>query len=110
MNNGFQMVSLGDILTRSDEWIDIKPEEQYSQITVRLWGKGVVQRDKVSGAEIAAAKRIIVKPGQFILSKIDARNGAFGVIPDFLDGAVVSSDFPVYIPNHSKVLPEFLEW
>lgn len=110
MNNGFQTVPLGDILIRDEEWIDLQPEEHYKQVTVRLWGKGVVQRDYVSGSEIAAARRMVVKSRQFILSKIDARNGAFGLVPDFLNGAVVSSDFPVYTLNSSQVLPEFLDW
>jgi len=34
-----------------------------------------------------------VKAGDFILSGIDARNGAFGIVPDELDGAVVTNDF-----------------
>ena len=34
-----------------------------------------------------------VSKGQFILSGIDSRNGAFGVIPDELDGAIVTNGF-----------------
>jgi type I restriction enzyme S subunit len=34
-----------------------------------------------------------VKKGDFILSGIDARNGAFGIIPKELDGAIVTNDF-----------------
>ena len=82
MNNVSPKVPLGEILTKSEEWIDIKPDEQYHQVTVKLWGKGVVLRDEVSGAEIAANRRLIVKQNQFILSRIDARNGAFGLVPD----------------------------
>lgn len=110
MSNSFPMVPLGEILTKSEEWIDIRPDIQYRQVTVRLWGKGVVQRDEVSGAEIASDRRVIVKPQQFILSRIDARNGAFGLVPDSLDRAVVSSDFPVFALNRSRILPEFLNW
>lgn len=110
MNNGFQKVHLADILTRSEEWIDIRPDKQYRQVTVRLWGKGVVLRDEVSGAEIAADRRFVIRQQQFILSRIDARNGAFGIVPDSLDGAVVSSDFPVFTVDLSQILPEFLDW
>src|SRR5437899_12957568 len=108
MNNVFPKVPLGEILTKSEEWIDIKPDEQYRQVTVKLWGKGVVMRDEVSGTEIAATRRIVVKSKQFILSRIDARNGAFGLVPDSLDRAGVSSDFPVFTLNGSRILPEFL--
>src|SRR5919202_6599431 len=34
-----------------------------------------------------------VSAGQFILAGIDARNGAFGIVPEELDGAVVTNDF-----------------
>ena len=79
-------------------------------MTVRLWGKGVVQRRVVAGAEIAAARRLVVRPQQFILSRIDARHGAFGIVPEPLDGAVVSNDFPVFTANPARLLPTFLEW
>ena len=35
----------------------------------------------------------LVKKGDFILSGIDARNGAFGIIPDELNNAIVTNDF-----------------
>ena len=106
----WQMVKLGEILTKSSEWVTINPDEQYRQITVRLWGKGVVQRAKVSGAEIASDRQFLVRQDQFILSRIDARNGAFGLIPDWLDGAVVSNDFPTFTLDTSRIIPAFLGW
>ncbi len=51
-----------------------------------------------------------MKSGQFIASRIDARNGAFGLIPDELDGAVVTNDFPVFEPDKSKLHVPFLGW
>lgn len=106
----FPMVALGEVLVKSNEWIDINPNEQYRQVTVRLWGKGVVLREEVSGSEIAASRRLVVHLKQFIVSRIDARNGAFGLISDSLDGAVVSSDFPVFTVNPSRILPKYLDW
>ena len=49
-----------------------------------------------------------VSSGQFIYSRIDARNGAYAIIGPELDGFVVSKDFPVFDINESKVLPHFL--
>jgi type I restriction enzyme S subunit len=37
-----------------------------------------------------------VRANQLILSKIDARNGAIGLVPPELDGAIVSNDFPSF--------------
>jgi type I restriction enzyme S subunit len=64
----------------------------------------------VSGSEIAAAQQRRVRTGQFVISKIDARNGAFGLVPAELDGAVVSTDFPVFDINQEVAEPRFVEW
>lgn len=103
-------VRLGEVLTRSDTTTDIRPDETYREVTVRLWGKGVVLRREVLGSEIAAAHRYVVRAGQFILSRIDARNGAFGVVPVELHGAVVSSDFPVFETDQDRLFTPYLEW
>lgn len=110
MSGSFPVVPLGDVLTKSIERIDLNPDERYRQVTVRLWGKGVVLRDEVNGVDIGASKRFVVRSQQFILSRIDARNGAFGLVPDYLDGAVVSSDFPVFTVDPLQITPEFLKW
>ena len=104
------MVPLGEILTKSTEQVEILPHETYREVTVRLWGKGVDLRREATGAEIKADKRFTVTPGQFIVSRIDARNGAFGLIPEDLNGAIVSNDFPVFDANHKRLDPAFLNW
>ena len=42
------------------------------------------------------------------MSKIDARNGAFGLITDDLEGAIVTADFPVFDVNSEKVVSRYL--
>jgi type I restriction enzyme S subunit len=101
---------LREILARSEDWISIDPEKDYRQVTIRLWGKGAVLRGTVKGSAIAASEQLRVKKGQFIMSKIDARHGAFGLIPAELDGAVVSSDFPVFDVDTTRLIPRFLNW
>ncbi len=110
MKDSWQSVKLRKILQRSEEKIEIQPEQTYREITIRLWGKGIVLRREVIGAEISAAIKFVVCSQQFALSRIDARNGAFGIVPDSLDKAIVSRDFPSYIMNESLVVPKFLEW
>lgn len=98
------------MLTRSQEAVDIQPDQRYRQVTVKMWGQGVVLRNEVMGAEIGAPRRQMIRAGQFILSRIDARHGATGIVPEDLDGAVVSNDFPTYNLNTSLVLPKYFNW
>ena len=88
-------VALGDLLHRSDEPATLDPAAEYHEVTIKLWGKGVISRGKVSGSDVASVRRV-VRQNQLILSKIDARNGAIGLVPSELDGAIVSNDFPSF--------------
>jgi type I restriction enzyme S subunit len=110
MSKRWPTVKLGDVLRRSDETIDLRPDAAYRQITVKLWGRGVVLRGISTGAEIAASRQIVARCGQFILSRIDARNGALGIVPPELDEAIVSNDFPVFNVIENRLLPTYLGW
>ena len=110
MTSSWRSVRLREVLRKGEEWVLIDPERDYREVTVRLWGKGAVLRRIARGAEIAAGRRLRVRAGQFILSRIDARNGAVGIVPADLDGAVVSNDFPSFDVDRSRLLPTFLGW
>jgi type I restriction enzyme S subunit len=104
------MVKLGEVLRQSEDWITLHPDQMYKEVTVRLWGNGAVLRREVMGAEIASSSRLRVRTNQFIISRIDARNGAYGIIPPELDGAVVSNDFPVFDTNPERLDVNYLRW
>lgn len=108
--NGWHRVAVGDVLTKSEDVVTIDPARRYEQVTVRLWGRGVVPRGTVSGIDLAGDTRFRIRAGQFIMSRIDARHGAFGLVPPELDGAVASNDFPSFDVNVDRLRPAFLAW
>jgi type I restriction enzyme, S subunit len=55
-------------------------------------------------------RRFVANAGQFITSRIDARNGAMGLVPKSLDGALVTNDFPLFDLNTERLEPRFLGW
>lgn len=103
-------VALGDVLCRSSEPAVCAPNAEYDEVTIRLWGKGVISRGKVRGADVTTPRRV-VRTNQLILSKIDARNGAIGLVPQELDGAIVSNDFPSFeFFDRARFDPAFMSW
>ncbi|HGN2531324.1 restriction endonuclease subunit S [Aquipseudomonas alcaligenes] len=65
------------------------------KLTVRLYGQGVIAKDeKRQGSE--STKYYRRSAGQFIYSKLDFLNGAFGIIPDELDGYESTLDLPAF--------------
>ena len=110
MSKTWPIVRLGDGMARSEETVPLQSNAQYREVTVKLWGKGAVLRGIVTGDSIAASRRFLARSGQFILSRIDARNGASGIVPPQLDGAVVTNDFPLFNLDPKRVDPQFLGW
>lgn len=69
--------------------------EVAKKITVKLYGNGVFAKDeKRIGSE--STKYFTRKAGQFIYSKLDFLNGAFGIIPEHLDGYESTLDLPAF--------------
>ena len=65
------------------------------KITVKLWGKGVVEKkEKYAGS--SNTQYYIRKAGQFIYSKLDFQNQAFGIVPTELDGYQSTLDLPTF--------------
>lgn len=75
------------------------------KITVKLWGKGVIEKEeKYAGS--SNTQYFIRKAGQFIYSKLDFQNQAFGIVPNELDGYQSTLDLPTF--DIQNIDPKFL--
>jgi len=99
---------LAEALQTVREPITVKDDMEYHRVTVRIHGGGVSRRDTATGKSIKTKRQFRVSAGQLIMSRIDARNGAFGLIPDDLDGAIVTNDFPTFNVIKERMLPDYL--
>lgn len=65
------------------------------KLTVKLYGKGITpKRETKSGSDQTQYYRR--SAGQFIYSKLDFLNGAFGIVPRDLDGFESTLDLPAF--------------
>ena len=101
------MKRIGEFLTRNKTAIVVEDGISYKQVTIRTNYKGVCLRGTQDGSTILTKNQFVVSAGQFILSRIDARNGAFGIIPDELEGAIVTNDFLAFDINEDEVEIDF---
>lgn len=106
---GFKLEPIRNLIIRNREKEILEDDKMYKQVTVKLYGKGVLQRgdELIFGKDIGTKNQFRISEGQFIMSKIDARNGAFGIVPAELEGAITTQDFLSYNINTEKILPEF---
>jgi type I restriction enzyme, S subunit len=103
-------IALGEALTQSKEKITLDDDTEYKQLTVSMHGKGVRLRQRVFGRDVKTKAQFVARQGQFVYSRIDARNGAVGIVPPELDGAIVTSDFPLFDVDADKVHPRFFNF
>ena len=106
IKSNYPLVPLSEVMKRIKEPIYVENDTLYKRITVRLYGLGVLQRDELYGRDIGTKKQFIARKGQLIISRIDARNGAFGIVPDELDGAIVTNDFWLF--DVKNAIPQYL--
>ena len=105
----YKKVRIGNVVSLNKDIICVEPNIEYTRLTVKLFNKGIQERDTVMGALIGTKRQTRVKGGQFIISKIDGKSAAFGIVDSSLEGAIVTPDFLVYDIDTTQILPEYLE-
>jgi type I restriction enzyme, S subunit len=88
--------------------VKIQKNETYRLLTVKLYAKGITLRSKVQGEKIGVSTLYETRSEDFIVSKIDARSGAWGFVPNELVGGLVSGDFPIFRINEKVADVEFI--
>ena len=106
----YDLYPISALLKRVKNAIDIEDNKLYQQVTVQMHNQGIVLRTQQYGSEIGTKKQFTIKEGQFLISKIDARNGAYGIVPRQLEGAIITGNFWTYTINTDIVLPNYLTY
>lgn len=104
----YPMARIGSFLVRRKEAIDIQDGIIYKRVTVSTKGGNITIRDQKDGKLIGTKKQFVIHEGQFLLSKIDARNGAYGVVPAIAEGAIITGNFWTYDVDYEIINPQFL--
>ena len=107
-NKSYSLVKIKKFIKRSKIQTLVDDNTEYKRVKIKLYNKGVSIRDKVFGKDIGTKKQFIIKEGQFLLSKIDARNVAFGIATKEIDGAIITADFFAYDIDETIINPYFL--
>ena len=102
------MMRIGEFLKRNKTAVAIDDDVIYKRPRIRVRNGGISLRDEILGEKIGTKSQFLISKGQFLLSKIDARNGAFGVVPEKLDGGVITGNFWTFDVDYSIVNPHYL--
>ena len=106
----YPFVKIGYFLKRNKIQVSIQNGILYKRATIKINGNGITLRNniEIDGKDIGTKNQFLIKEGQFLLSKIDARNGAFGVVPKELDNGVITGNFWTFDVDYSQINPHYL--
>ena len=98
---------IAEILSEVKRSITLEDDQRYELITVKRRNEGVVSRGHLLGRDILVKNYSQLENGDFIISKRQVVHGATGIVPEKLDGAIVSNEYLVAVGNN-EITTEFL--
>ncbi len=98
---------IGQWLQLMERPISLEDEEKYELVTVRRGFGGVDSRGTYLGKNVLVKNYFCLCTGDFVISKRQIAHGACGVVPAELDGAVVSNEYNVFIPQEGTNINMF---
>ena len=107
-SKAYPMMRIGDFLKRNKTAVVIEDDVIYKRPRIRVRNGGISLRDEMLGEKIGTKNQFLISKGQFLLSKIDARNGAFGVVPEKLDEGIITGNFWTFDVDYNIVNPHYL--
>jgi len=110
MSTSWPTAQLGAVLRYRKEFITIDEITSYRRPRVQLHAQGVVLRDEVPGALIKTKTQQVCRAGDFLVAEIDAKVGGFGIVPDALDGSLVSSHYFLFSIDEKRLDKCFLDF
>jgi type I restriction enzyme S subunit len=110
MSKHWPMVKLGEVLRHRKEFIMIDDLTNYKRPRVQLHVQGIVLRDDIPGALIKTKTQQVCRAGEFLVAEIDAKVGGFGIVPESLNGSIVSSHYFLFVIDEAKLNLRFLDF
>ncbi|MCI0744492.1 MAG: restriction endonuclease subunit S [Verrucomicrobia subdivision 3 bacterium] len=110
MSKQWPTAKLGEVLRHRKEFITIDDLTNYKRPRAQLHVQGIVLRDEVPGALIKTKTQQVCRAGEFLVAEIDAKVGGFGIVPESLDGSIVSSHYFLFLIDDAKLDRRFLDF
>ena len=101
-------VAIQDVVQQVRRTVNVEEGGRYPLLGVRWYGNGAFLREVGVGGKIKAAKLYRVEVGDFIYNRLFAWKGSFCVIDETLSENFVSGEFPIFLTDRQRLLPEYL--
>ncbi|MEU8125349.1 restriction endonuclease subunit S [Spirillospora sp. NPDC049024] len=101
--------AFGDAIRPSPKRISVSADEEYRIAGIYSFGRGLIKRPTITGAQTAYSTFTRLETDQLVMSKLNAWEGALAVVPDEFSGAHVSPEYPAFDINRDVADPAYIK-
>jgi type I restriction enzyme, S subunit len=105
---GWVGARVGDVVKLVSDSVKVQAATEYRMAGVRWYGEGVFHRETVRGDLLSARWVRPLVPGALIYNRLFAWKASFAVVRPDLADCHVSNEFPQFVPDGARLLPEYL--
>jgi len=95
-------IAIGDLVEKVSRPVSVEPETHYRQIGVRSHGRGLFDKEAVTGASLGNKRVFWIEPDCFVVNIVFAWEQAIGRTTEADVGKIASHRFPMYRPLPEK--------
>ena len=106
--DGWKRFKLHDLLKEYSDPCSVQADQNYPNFGIYSFGRGLFEKAPISGLETSASKLYRARSGLFIYSRLFAFEGAYAVVDGRFDGYFVSNEYPMFLCDEDRIIPEFL--
>ena len=103
------LMPMAELVRLREPDVEVRPDETYHFAGVYSFGRGMFTGERRSGVSISYKKLTRLQTADFTYPKLMSWEGAFAVVPPECSGLVLSTEFPVFSIDDSRVLPEVMD-
>jgi type I restriction enzyme S subunit len=103
-------VVLGDIAKVDNRTVRVKADHGYRLAGVLNGGRGLVDKGRLRGSDTNYAVLHSLQTNQLVMRKLTAWEGPIAVVPPEFEHACVSTEFPTFALDVTRVLPEYMRY
>mgnify|MGYP000170711676 CR=1 FL=1 len=107
---GWDETSVGEALERLSRPVEVESDTKYRQIGIRSHGKGIFDKEAVTGSELGGKRVFWIEPDCFVVNIVFAWEQAVSRTTDADVGKIASHRFPMFRPRAKRCDVRFIEY
>ena len=105
--NDWMRLPVGEVVAPSPAQVPVESGAEYRIAGTYSFGKGLIDRGTIRGAETSYKTLTRLSEGNIVVSKLNGWEGAIAVVDERFDNTHVSSEYPTFVVDESRMVPGF---